>query len=234
MIEKLTKCNVDVWIIPLNTAFNTDLFALLSQNEKEKFAQLSQTNLQNNYLITHATTRIILSQYLNLPPCQIKIVTKTNRKPIVSDSATRARLDFNLTHSKNLCLLAISLTDIIGIDLEYKRKINNCLALAKRFFTNEEHKMLAAYDNLLRNDIFLRIWTAKEAVLKGADLGIAGNLDQFTVNFDKKNNLISINSLLEDLNKWSIYSLPLNNDFVATLAIKTNQITQINYHKFTL
>ena len=234
MIEKQQKRNVDIWQIPLNTAASADLFALLSKNEQNKFAELKQTTSQNNYLISHATTRIILGQYLNIPPQQVKIITKANKKPILEDLATKTRLDFNLTHSENLCLLAVSLTAKIGIDLEYKRKIKNCLALAHRFFAEDEYKLILSCSKFSQNEMFLKIWTTKEAILKGANLGISGNLDKVIINLHPKLDLTTISSSISKLCSWTIHSIPIHPDYIATLAVNSENNVQINYPKLNL
>ena len=65
---------------------------------------------------------------------------------------------FNISHSKNYAVLAVS-GDNIGIDVEEREAPD--IAVAKRCFTKEEFDFAKQ-----STQNFLRIWTAKEAVLK--------------------------------------------------------------------
>ena len=66
----------------------------------------------------------------------------------------------------------------IGADLEHIKPRPRSLALGRRFFAGSEAHWLAALPIQAHEDAFLRLWCAKEAVLKAHGRGIAFGLDK--------------------------------------------------------
>jgi 4'-phosphopantetheinyl transferase len=75
-----------------------------------------------------------------------------------------------------MALLAVSRAEPIGVDVEALRPMPDALDLAQRFFSAGEADALGALDPADRDRAFLRMWTRKEAYLKGLGLGLSGNL----------------------------------------------------------
>jgi 4'-phosphopantetheinyl transferase len=94
-----------------------------------------------------------------------------------------AALDCNWSHSGGHLLVAAGSGLIVGADLESIRPRANALAVARRFFAEEEIAWLSG-----RADIefdFLRLWCAKEAVLKAHGRGLAFGLHRLAFAEDK-------------------------------------------------
>jgi 4'-phosphopantetheinyl transferase len=96
----------------------------------------------------------------------------------------RASLDCNWSHSGDRLLVACAADLRIGADIETLRPRTNALALARRFFAEEETTWLSARREgepdspghpLLERD-FLRLWCAKDALLKAHGRGLAFGL----------------------------------------------------------
>lgn len=85
-----------------------------------------------------------------------------------------AGLDCSWSHSGGHLLVACGETPCVGADLEAIRPRANALALARRFFAPEETGWLERGENIERD--FLRLWCAKEAVLKAHGRGLAFGL----------------------------------------------------------
>jgi 4'-phosphopantetheinyl transferase len=66
----------------------------------------------------------------------------------------------------------------LGVDIEQTREGVHALELAQRFFAPAEAKVLAACGEAERNRLFLRLWCAKEAVLKALGRGLAFGLER--------------------------------------------------------
>ena len=90
-----------------------------------------------------------------------------------------ARLDVSWSHSGDGLLIALGEGVDVGVDLERARPRPRALELAARFFHPAEHAWLRALPEPERNEGFLRLWCAKEAVLKAHGRGIAFGLDKF-------------------------------------------------------
>jgi 4'-phosphopantetheinyl transferase len=88
---------------------------------------------------------------------------------------------FNVSHSGDVALIAIGYTHELGIDIERRRHISHFEQIASRYF--HAHEVAAIHDAPpdSRNDTFLRLWTAKEAILKAIGIGIVHSLNVFEV-----------------------------------------------------
>jgi len=88
-------------------------------------------------------------------------------------------LGFNWSHSGDVALFAIGRGSPgfeLGVDIERVRPRARALELATRFFAPDETAMLAALPADALLDGFLRLWTAKEAVLKAHGGGLSYGL----------------------------------------------------------
>lgn len=84
--------------------------------------------------------------------------------------------DCSWSHSGGHLLAACGEGLRVGADIESIRPRANALALARRFFAPEEYEWLSRRDNAEPD--FLRLWCAKEAVLKAHGRGLAFGLNR--------------------------------------------------------
>ena len=105
--------------------------------------------------------------------------------PLARDDRGRPRLggrlagwDCSWSHSGDGLLIALGEGVQVGVDCERLRPRPRALELAQRFFTAPEHDWLAAPSAAVRDRAFLRLWCAKEAVLKAHGHGLSFGLDR--------------------------------------------------------
>lgn len=79
----------------------------------------------------------------------------------------------SISHTRNLLALCHA-GQPAGIDIELRRRERPWVALAERYFSTSEHRVVAAAED--PGERFLRFWVAKEALLKCLGLGIAGHI----------------------------------------------------------
>ncbi|MGQ4660636.1 4'-phosphopantetheinyl transferase superfamily protein [Lysobacter sp. F6437] len=84
--------------------------------------------------------------------------------------------DCNWSHSGDGLLVALGQGIRVGADLEWRRPRPRALELARRFFHPDEADWLAAHGE--QEHAFLRLWCAKEAVLKAHGHGLSFGLDR--------------------------------------------------------
>lgn len=120
--------------------------------------------------------RRILGDYLDVPDAALRIDTHPGGKPFLV--APGRALEFNLSHSKDIALLAVATGCAVGIDVETYREIDDPLRLARRVMSDEETTQLAALPAARRSELFLDLWTRMEARQKAVGHGIfAGPAD---------------------------------------------------------
>jgi 4'-phosphopantetheinyl transferase len=115
-----------------------------------------------------AALRSILAAQLNCTPREVPITLGPYGKPLLAD----AQLHFNLSHERDIALVALSLDGPVGIDIEHRRRASDLTECAATFCHPNELAALPS-DKEARDLELLRIWTAKEAYLKALGTGLS-------------------------------------------------------------
>jgi 4'-phosphopantetheinyl transferase len=87
-----------------------------------------------------------------------------------------AEFDCNWSHSGERLLIALAHRARVGVDLERVHRRPRAVEIARRYFTPAETLWLAGHED--RDRAFLRLWCAKEAVLKAHGHGLSFGLDR--------------------------------------------------------
>lgn len=148
-------------------------------------AQLGDDTLhvwQLRYERSHGRAPLLalLAGYLGVPADTVRLGTGPHGRPQLGP-AQACSLDFNWSHSGDRALVALGRGVAPGIDIERRRARPRALALASRYFDPAEAAWLATQPPELRDEAFLALWTAKEAVLKALGRGLAFGLDRLHV-----------------------------------------------------
>ena len=102
-------------------------------------------------------------------------------KPALDAGVSGGDLHFNLSHSHDLAVVAVTDIAPVGVDVEFERTIPDWESVASRFFSPQEQAQLAAIDAGQRQHAFYNCWTRKEAVIKATGEGLSARLDSFDV-----------------------------------------------------
>lgn len=121
--------------------------------------------------------REVLSIYLEEPAERIEIVCDEHGKPRLA----RGGLEFNLSHSGGLALIAVSQTRPVGVDIEQLRPGRDFLALAERAFAPDAAAQVREAAPEERPPVFYRHWVRHEARLKCLGVGLSGTAPSASV-----------------------------------------------------
>jgi len=131
---------------------------------------------RQRYTVFHGAMREVLATYMHVPsPKALHFLQQANGKPYLEG------LEFNLSHSQDDAVLAVSRNTRLGIDVEHTERNVDCLALAARFFHPNEARHLQSLFGLDRQQAFYQYWTAKEAFVKAIGEGVMFGLSLFQV-----------------------------------------------------
>ena len=225
----LTKTEIHLWQICLNQFPPIQLFSWLDPIEKQRAQQLKSETLYRRYVIAHAAMRDILSKYLGSTPASINLIQPPNQKPSIDSAQNQIDLEFNLSHSHEIAILALSRSLVIGVDIEHIRNIPDIAQLAKRFFTLSEYEILLGSPADKQLSLFFKIWTTKEAFLKAKGLGISHHLDQFSVKLNNHQEPIGICGSKSGIEPWILQRLVTFPGYESTLAIESKSMPQLIY-----
>ena len=117
----------------------------------------------------------LLATYLHVAPAALVLEENAHGKPCLKGAHA---LRFNWSHSGDRAVVALAHDVDLGVDIEQAREGVHVLELAQRFFAPAEANALAACDEAERDRLFLRLWCAKEAVLKALGRGLAFGLER--------------------------------------------------------
>jgi len=119
-----------------------------------------------------------LERSLGLAQDSLPLARETRGRPRIG--APQQGHDTSWSHSGEGLLIALGEGVELGVDMEWRRPRPRALELAERYFAAPETQWLAALDAASREAAFLRLWCAKEAVLKAHGYGLAFGLHRLT------------------------------------------------------
>jgi phosphopantetheine--protein transferase-like protein len=103
--------------------------------------------------------------------------TQPSGKPMLTFRDGRPQpLHVSVSHGGGMAAVAVCDHGPLGIDVEHVDPRRNLLAIARRFFSADEHDRLARCGIDERTALFHQWWTRKEAVLKATGWGLRGGL----------------------------------------------------------
>jgi len=192
-------------LISQSTATAQTYFQYLSADERQRAAKFATPLLQERFTLTRGWLRQTLANQLNAQPKDLIFTYAKQGKPALKNHPSLA---FNLAHSGDYAVIAITENDPIGIDIEKEDRMQDCVAIAKRFFTSTEYKAILASQQ--PEILFCHIWTQKEAFLKATGKGLSFGLDQFEVSTNLSTTQVyNIQNLKLAKENWQSQSLTI-------------------------
>lgn len=221
---KLGDNEAHVWAVPFDGSAVREvaLLAVLSDEERQRADEFRLERPRQQFVCTRGALRILLGHYLNAPPQEVPFSFEAIAKPRLAEKYATTNIRFNVSHSGDLGLIAITSRCDIGIDVEHRRPVKNLEQLADRYFHPAEIEAITTTTINDRNDAFFRCWTAKEAVLKAYGTGIAGALDAFEVPLEASfAGWVDLSGLKQKDKASSCWveRLAPNHDFLAAIAL---------------
>lgn len=180
---ELAPDEAHVWAVPLadGPIASDDAWATLSSDERIRAEDFRFEDPKRRFVVARFALRRLLGRYLGVQPAAIEFDVDSNGKPRLAQKHAATGLRFNVSHSGDLALVAITAGCEVGIDVERLREVIRMDQIAKRFFHPSEAEALLATPIAERSVAFFRYWTANEAVLKALGTGITGSLAHFHV-----------------------------------------------------
>lgn len=205
---KIKQNQVHIWRVSLNLDGPSleDLRNLLSEEELARADKLRFEKQRNRFIAARGLLRRILSRYTGEEPEELEFRYNQNGKPELLNKKVR----FNLSHSGDVALYAITLGKPVGIDVEQMRKDVKYKELARQYFSEEESDAILALPEGQQKEAFYRCWTRKEALAKA-----------------KGGSMLKFLDSIADTSKWFIADLDLES-CIAVVAIE-GENTEIRY-----
>ncbi|MEU1282524.1 4'-phosphopantetheinyl transferase superfamily protein [Streptomyces sp. NPDC005805] len=151
----------------------------LDEGEQERAASFVQPHDRLLYLSAHVALRRLLAAYVGVPPREVRLGRAPcpgcggpHGRPVVLDAPTP--LHFSLSHSHGLAVFGVA-TSPVGVDVEQVPS-RETAELCIPTLHPEERAELDALPADEQPVAFGRLWTRKEAYLKGIGTGLSRDL----------------------------------------------------------
>ncbi|MGH9596466.1 MAG: 4'-phosphopantetheinyl transferase family protein, partial [Edaphobacter sp.] len=188
-LPPLESGEVQLWRINLVDAAGPveENFLLLSPPEQATASRRRAGRTREHFAIGRTCLKILLGNALAVDPGQLTLVQGPHGKPEIP-SLNGTRLQFNVAHSKDTILIALSRQTPVGVDVEYINLATDIMEVAHANFTENETASLAAIaDPEMRRRCFYIYWTRKEAIVKTDGRGLLLPLTSFDVSGESMN-----------------------------------------------
>lgn len=179
----------------------------LSDDERQRAGRYLRPQDAGRFILARGTLRTLLGQKTDADPSKLLLRNTPHGKPYLPDSPLR----FNLSHSRDRLLIALTHDHDIGVDIEFHRRGVPSTAIADRWFTASERARLHRHAEPSR--LFFDFWACKEAYVKAIGRGIYKDFASFELPLD----LPSLEPVSSQDGNWVFQSLPVATDFSAAL-----------------
>lgn len=173
----------------------------LSVSEKNRAQNYRVEKARQEFILARGFLREKLSLYLNQLPHELEIDVDYYGKPFVRQAPVD--FNFNLSHSGDRIILAVTYGAVLGIDVE-KLNFDQDLSLAHQVFSDTEIRELSQYKASQQVKAFFKGWTQKEAYIKALGLGLSAPLKEFSVTLNPDCDGVPINTRAGEMKSIAI------------------------------
>jgi len=227
-IPELQHNEVHLWHLPLELDQQQQERALsfLSDIQHDRYAR-RRTEHKASYLAGRYYLLTILAAYSRCKPEQVLLSYTRMNKPFLTD--TSAELYFNFTDTRfsidgarrnkgeqtSAGLFAFSRAGELGVDIEALSRRSNFKAIVESRFSKAEQQLVTETDGRINPELFLAIWTRKEASGKATGQGINFKMNEREL---IQGHQAQLNYVDEKQQPWRLTQLRLNKELIGCVA----------------
>ncbi len=177
----LASCEVHTWLLDLrlDTESISKLRRTLSTDEEARVQQLRFPEDKNRFVTSRGLLRTLLAHYIDCEPEAVSFSYGSAGKPTLTPGCRDEDIRFNLAHSDDYGLVAITKHREVGVDIERTVRQSDHEKIARRFFSPIELASFLEYSSDERDGAFMRHWVRKEAYLKARGVGLTHHEEGF-------------------------------------------------------
>ncbi len=164
--------SVHIWRAPLTLPAEKrePLEALLSTEERDQCMRLVRGADRLRCAASRGSLRTVLAKYLGEDPRALSFTKATSGKR--SLEGANPPLQFNISNSGDLGLIAVTRRLRVGIDIERIKDVPNWEGVLNDFFSQEETTFVRSHRGKGRTRAFFLLWTRREAAAKALGIGL--------------------------------------------------------------
>ena len=218
---RVSNDEVHVWRVSLDQSQALKFVVLLDDDERERADRFRFQEHRNRFVVARGALRTVLGRYLEVEPAALQFSYGRYGKPALAEGFTTNTIKFNLSHSGEFMLLAVTGGREVGIDIELINQEFATTEVAERFFSRREIMSLRSHARHLQTEAFFNCWTRKEAYIKARGEGLTLPLDQFDVSLEPSSAALLDNRISPgDVSRWSLQELHPSHAYCAAVAVE--------------
>ena len=215
---------VDVIHVDLspNTERESQALRFLNEWERERWTRYHPGSPRRRFALSRAALRAVLCETLHCDNDELEFGWVERGKPRAYVDGVPAPLHFNVSHSGDNGMLAISRDHQVGIDIEEISQVFRFDAIIESTFSPDEQATVSAAEKDCVARAFFEIWTLKEAIIKATGVGLSANLQCIETPAAMRNGAVTGQVRLPEFPdvRWRLHTFSAN-DFVGALAVET-------------
>jgi 4'-phosphopantetheinyl transferase len=188
----------------------------LSPDEKARAERFHFPRDKNAFVATRGILRELLGRYVGRAPTELVFDYGDRGKPSLRGTASQP-VQFNVSCSHGLALMAFAVGRSVGIDVELVRPDFAGVEIAERYFAPREIEELKALPTSSLAEGFFLCWARKEAYVKARGEGLQIPLKSFRVSLTpgQPERLESADSA-----RWSLHAITADTNYVGALVVE--------------
>jgi 4'-phosphopantetheinyl transferase len=212
----LTTGEVHVWRVELDQPEHVQerFRNSLEADELERAGRFHFEKHRRHFVVGRGFLRYVLARYLQAQPEGLRFTYGAYGKPSLTG------LQFNMSHSHNVGLVAVAQNQQLGVDVEHVRADFATEDIARRFFSRTEVETFNALAVAEQVAAFFRCWTRKEAYIKAIGLGMSQPLDEFDVTLGPGEPAALLYAKDDDASRWFLSDLDIGTDYAGALVVE--------------
>lgn len=227
MLLPLDNSQVHLWLAFSAEADDAQLHeryrALMTPEERARGDRFYFERDRSRYRVTRALVRSVLSRYAPMiAPADWRFEASAYGQPLIANPHPEAqRLSFNLTHTHDLIVLAVTQGRAVGVDTENITR-GALLDVADRFFAPSECEHLRALPIDAQPRRFFELWTLKESYIKARGMGLSIPLHKFAFDLREPQavSLSTLDDLQDPAERWALRHLWATPDHPVALCVE--------------
>lgn len=202
-----------------NLAREALAFNRLDEQERERAQRIRAVVNRRQFMLCRAALRANLCELVGCRNSALHFTAIRNEKPKAMVGGRPIGLEFNVSHTVGHGLLAFAKHGRLGVDVEHRKVRHDVGGEIRKVFSDREQQALSEVCGDLKVELFLRLWTIKEALIKATGEGFRADTTAFSVPDDYiyGNKCSRFRFPIEPSVEWQLINLDTDS-FAAALA----------------
>lgn len=159
----------------------TEALGWLDNSELQRRNGFIHSGAQRQFTLSRAVLRAIVCRNLSCRNDELSFAVSKFGKPFALVGGAPANISFNVSHGGQHGLIAVAQQGGIGIDVEERTTDRDLDGYIRTLFAPGERAELERSQGNKRVELFCRLWTMKEALVKAAGDGLTLDTCEFEI-----------------------------------------------------